>query len=104
MFNRAHLIQNDRKPLDSVSTQRWTLQPGGYISPPHKDNYVLHISGHWGIEHIEGANVVLHRKTKIENGIKDELKRSILCKSKRGDDHAERSKQRWMFEPELKSR
>ncbi|CAG8435546.1 5759_t:CDS:2 [Diversispora eburnea] len=93
IFHRTRLCQNDRKPLESAITQRWIYKPGGYISPLYNDHYVLHISGHFGIENLDGADIILHRKCHYKDEIKDEFgKFEKFIRSY--------SKQKWIFEPE----
>ncbi|RHZ76024.1 hypothetical protein Glove_208g43 [Diversispora epigaea] len=105
-FHRTRLCQNDHKPLESAITQRWICQSGGYISPLYNDRYVLHISGHFGMENLDGADIILHRKSHYKDEI-GKFGNFIRCnKSKRdnyydyGDQRKAHSKQKWIFEPE----
>ncbi|CAG8663242.1 2294_t:CDS:2, partial [Dentiscutata heterogama] len=76
-FHRTHICQFDQKPLSEAQNQRWAYLPEGYICPLNDNEYVLHVSGHFGIEKLEGADVLLRH-------IKDH----------------ESHKQKWIFEKE----
>ncbi|CAG8736048.1 2455_t:CDS:2 [Dentiscutata erythropus] len=63
--------------IQGAQNQRWAYLPEGFICPLNNNEYVLHVSGHFGIEKLEGADVLLHH-------VKDH----------------ESHKQKWTFEKE----
>ncbi|KAF0543522.1 carbohydrate-binding module family 13 protein [Gigaspora margarita] len=76
-FHRTHICQFDQKPLSEAQNQRWIYLPEGYISPLNDNEHVIHVSGHFGIEKLEGAHVLIRH-------IKDH----------------DSDKQKWIFEKE----